>query len=340
MDSPLVTILMPVYNADFFLKRAMDSILEQTYSNIEFLIINDGSTDNSLSIIKSYSDNRIVLIENEKNLGLIYSLNIGLQKARGKYVARMDADDVSYKNRIQKQLVFMENHSDVGILGTFIQKEKKFELYANPKLTSNELKARLIFNNIFNHPTILFRNSFLKEQNISYNAEFKHAEDYNLWLNTIPKTDFAILNESLLYYENHQSQVSEIFNAEQKINVNKSHRQFFTSLNLNFSGAELEIHRRLFYQDYLYNKTFIAELENWLLKISESTSLQSLLTKEALQKTTSVVWFEVCTHFASKKIKTHQRFYKSPLCNTKQLSFKSILLFNLKSIFAFNSLPL
>ena len=147
MDNPLVTILMPVYNAELYLKRAIESILNQTYKNIEFLIINDGSTDNSLAIIKSYSDKRIVLIENDKNSGLIYSLNIGLKKASGKYIARMDADDISYPTRIQKQCAFMENHNEIGILGTFIQKENKFKNYSNPNLTSNELKARLIFNN-------------------------------------------------------------------------------------------------------------------------------------------------------------------------------------------------
>lgn len=334
MDSPLVTILMPVYNAELFLKRAMESILNQTYKNIEFLIIDDGSTDNSMAIIKSYQDERIKLIENTKNQGLIYSLNTGLEMASGKYIARMDADDISHRERIQKQCAYMENHINIGILGTFIQKENKFKLYANPKLNSNELKARILFNNIFNHPTIMFRNSFLKEKNISYNQERKHAEDYNLWMTAIKVTDFAILSEPLLFYENHQNQVSIVFDKEQKASLAKTHQQFFTSLGLSFTSEELEIHRRLFYQDYNFTPTFLEDVEKWLLKISANKELQSIMGVEALQKTTSIVWFEVCTHFATNKINSSKAYYKSRLCNSKNISFRSRFIFNLKKIFA------
>lgn len=330
MDSPLVTILMPVYNAELFLKRAMDSILNQTYKNIEFLIINDGSTDNSLAIIKSYLDTRIVLLENTKNFGLIYSLNIGMEKATGKYIARMDADDISHKDRIQKQCDYMEANTYVGILGTFIQKENKFKLYAQPNLNSNELKTRLIFTNIFNHPTIMFRNSFVKEKKISYNQEFKHAEDYNLWLGIINETEFAILPEYLLFYENHPDQISVAFDKEQKAALSKTHHQFFSSINLNANAEELEIHRRLFYQDYIFTETFLEEVEKWILKIIENKALQKILGIKALTKTAAVVWFEVCTHFATNNVNSTRKYYSSSLCNSNAIALKSRILFNLK----------
>ena len=112
MNEPMVTVLMSVYNGEKFLKEAMDSILTQTFTDFEFLIINDGSTDNSVKIIESYNDSRIRLINNEKNLKLIASLNKGISLARGKYIARMDCDDISSPMRLEKEVDFLENSSD------------------------------------------------------------------------------------------------------------------------------------------------------------------------------------------------------------------------------------
>jgi glycosyltransferase involved in cell wall biosynthesis len=332
MDSPLVTILMPVYNAEKYLNRAIDSILSQSYNNIEFLVINDGSTDNSLNIIRSYKDERIVLVENDKNRGLIYSLNIGIEIAKGKYIARMDADDISFQDRIQKQCNFLEKNITVGILGTLIEGETKFKVYADQKLNSNELKARIIFNNIFNHPTIMFRSSFLKEKNINYNSEYPHAEDYNLWLTALNDTEFAILIEPLLYYENHQDQVSYIYDQEQRTSILKTQQKFLRSINLEFNDDEMEIHRKLFYQNYIYDLNFLIAAEKWLIKIRDNRGFQAIVTKEALEKTTSVMWFELCTDFTSKGIKTTKLFHRSTLCITENISIYYRSVFEFKNL--------
>ncbi|SVC41049.1 uncharacterized protein METZ01_LOCUS293903, partial [marine metagenome] len=110
---PLITVLMPVYNGAKYLNEAIDSILNQTFQNFEFIIIDDGSTDDSVKIIKSYDDNRIRLVENRNNLGQSETLNKGLSLTRGKYIARMDQDDISMPERLKKQFEFMENNSDV-----------------------------------------------------------------------------------------------------------------------------------------------------------------------------------------------------------------------------------
>src|SRR4051812_19112608 len=108
--NPLVSVLMPVYNAEKHLQEAMESILNQSYTHFEFVIINDGSEDRSASIINSYQDKRIKLIVNQENKGLIYSLNYGISQCTGKYIVRMDADDISLKERIYEQVQFMESH--------------------------------------------------------------------------------------------------------------------------------------------------------------------------------------------------------------------------------------
>ena len=119
--NPLVTVLMPVYNGEKYLKEAIESILNQTFKDFEFLIINDGSTDNSVKIIQSFNDLRIRLIHNESNIGLIKTLNKGLKLSNGKYIARMDCDDVSLPKRLSVQINFMEKHPEIGVCGSWVK---------------------------------------------------------------------------------------------------------------------------------------------------------------------------------------------------------------------------
>ena len=136
---PLISVVMSVYNGEKYLKRSIDSILNQTFKDFEFIIINDGSTDKSLEIIKSYDDDRIVLIDQE-NKGLTKSLNIGIKTASGKYIARQDADDVSLPDRLKKQVDFLEVREDVVLLGC-----RAYEVIGEKRILSryfeeNELK--------------------------------------------------------------------------------------------------------------------------------------------------------------------------------------------------------
>ena len=162
MAFPLVTVLMPVYNAAPYLREAIDSILNQTYSDFEFLIINDGSTDETESIINSYNDPRIVYLKNETNIKLISTLNKGIELAKGKYIVRMDGDDISLPTRIELQVQFMENNESVGLGGTFIRSfGGAIEGKVGYSTTHEEIKFKLLFDTHFPHPTAIIRKQIL-----------------------------------------------------------------------------------------------------------------------------------------------------------------------------------
>ena len=201
-----VTVLMAVYNGEKYLREAIDSILRQTFTDFEFLIINDGSTDNSVEIIKSYDDKRIHLVHNEKNIGLAASLNKGLKLAQGDYVARMDCDDISYPLRLEKQVKFMDKHLDIGICGAWMRTfgETKEEVLSYP--TSNEeISATLFYKSAISHPTIIFRKKIFQEFNIYYNPKLIYAQDFDLWNKLRAKVKFANIPEVLYYYRVLQS---------------------------------------------------------------------------------------------------------------------------------------
>lgn len=171
---PLVTVLMSVFNGEKYLREAIDSILTQTFSDFEFLIINDASTDRSREIILSYLDPRIRLIDNEENIGLTRSLNKGIDLAKGKYIARMDADDVSMPERLEKQVRFMEENPDIAVLGSWaygIDGTGRINAEFRTPICEEIIFKDLFFSNPLIHGSVMFDKKFVKNIG-SYNPSF------------------------------------------------------------------------------------------------------------------------------------------------------------------------
>lgn len=210
MNNPLVTVLMPAYNAGLYIAEAIDSILSQTYTNLEFLIINDGSTDNTVTVIESYNDSRIRLVSNDKNRGLIYSLNRGLELAQGKYIARMDADDITTDIRFETQVRFLEAHSDIDILGTaLVYLDTPYEIH-HP-LVHDDIVIGLIDNSTVAHATIMMRRDTVVVKKLIYEEEYKHIEDYRFWLEAVIKgVRFANIDDVFYHYRTHPEQVCSV----------------------------------------------------------------------------------------------------------------------------------
>ncbi|SKB26457.1 glycosyltransferase [Malaciobacter marinus] len=214
MSNPLVSVVMSVYNSEKYLHEAIESILNQTYTNFEFIIINDGSTDSSLSIIEENmkKDERIVLISRE-NKGLPYSLNEGIEKAQGKYIARMDADDISLTSRFEEQVRFMEENAEIGICGTaievFSEKEINSKIYKNPE-NHSEMKVRLLFSVCFAHPSVMIKKEILNKYGLEYNIHYTNAQDYELWSKISEVTTMANISKILLKYRVSENSITTI----------------------------------------------------------------------------------------------------------------------------------
>jgi glycosyltransferase involved in cell wall biosynthesis len=218
-----LTVLMPVYNAEGFLKSAIESILNQTYTDFEFLIINDGSTDNSGKIISSFNDKRIIHLSNEKNLGLIKTLNKGIKLAKGKYIARMDNDDISMPDRLSKQIAFLDRHPEISLVTANIQlideEGNDVGIWQEDIQTKTEkqIKALLPYTNCIAHPSIVIRTDIAKE--FLYDEKQINNEDWDLWMRLASAGyKIAKINESLLKYRLHVNSMT--FQSNQK-NVNK-----------------------------------------------------------------------------------------------------------------------
>lgn len=203
--TPYISVVMSVYNAERYLTQAIESILNQSFTNFEFIIIEDCSTDNSLAIIKEFAekDARIRLIqkaENRRMAGFIENLNIGLNEAKGKYIARMDADDISYPNRFEKQVKFLDENPDIFMVGSsvnFIDEEDKF-IKKHSAIELHEKIAEMMPKNIaMYHPVLMFRN----DSEVRYREKMLYCEDYDLYLRLILEGKrFYNFTEVLLNY--------------------------------------------------------------------------------------------------------------------------------------------
>lgn len=214
---PKVSVVMPAYNAEKYIGEAIDSILNQTFTDFEFIIINDGSTDRTEEIIQSYSDSRIVYLRNEQNRGISDTLNRGLDTANGEYIARMDSDDISLSERLSKQVKYMDKHLEIGVLGVAtiefgegIKKEEKQYCISDPK----DAKAGLFFSTCLAHPTVMIRASVLNKNKLRYESAYDGMEDYLLWWKIAHYTELCVLDEALFKYRIHQKQVTQNVNAE------------------------------------------------------------------------------------------------------------------------------
>lgn len=194
-----VTIGIPLYNAEKFLKTAINSVLNQTHANFELIITDDGSTDQSVKIVKSFNDPRIVLLTDDTNKGISYRLNQQIELAKGKYFFRMDGDDIMFPERLESQIGFMEQNPNVDVVGSsavIIDDENNIIGIRKGLIPSSTEEA--VKSSLFIHPTVCGKSSWFKQY--KYNAAVDGVEDFDLWLRAWEKSNFEILSKPLLFY--------------------------------------------------------------------------------------------------------------------------------------------
>jgi glycosyltransferase involved in cell wall biosynthesis len=219
-DKPIVSVILPVYNSVKYASLSIESVLKQTFSDFELLIINDGSTDESLKIIESFNDQRIKVI-NQNNKGVTASLNIGLSLSHGTYIARIDADDIwSDPNKLAKQIEYLSKNPDCVVLGTWakiIDKDGEEKSQLSYPKTDREIRSEILIKNCFIHPSVIFNKEVCLKAG-SFNENEKYVEDYGLWLRMGQFGKFTNIPEYLMSYRVHRGGVTQQKNFIQSQN--------------------------------------------------------------------------------------------------------------------------
>jgi len=205
--NPKISVIMSVYNGERYLREAIDSVLNQTFPDFEFIIVNDGSTDSSLKIIQSYDDKRIRLIENDKNIGLTKSLNKAIKQSQGEYIARQDADDISLLNRFEEQLRYLEQHPEVALLGTSVYQIDERGRTLGRIIVPAKPGRSLFKENQFNHGSTIFKREAVDRLG-GYNELLRYSQDYELWLRMAKYYEVSNLTQALYKLRFHEGAVS------------------------------------------------------------------------------------------------------------------------------------
>jgi glycosyltransferase involved in cell wall biosynthesis len=231
--NPKVSVILPAFNAAATLHAAVESILRQTYTNIELICIDDGSNDSTLEVLNTFNDDPRLNIISRGNRGLIASLNEGIDASTGKYIARMDADDISLKERIEKQVNFLESHSSVVALGGAIHEfdETGFINVKTNPTHNEELQFHSLHKIPIWHPTAMFRADVVKTFGVRYNAEYPHAEDVKFWFELSKLGELANLEDVLLNYRRSDGQASKKHNKVQRASANKARLELYYELS-------------------------------------------------------------------------------------------------------------
>lgn len=263
MDRPLVSVIIPCYNASKYVEQAVRSVMEQTYQNLEIICCDDCSTDNTLEILEKLAveDSRITIVKNDSNLKIVKTLNKLIGLAQGKYIARMDADDISLPERIEKQVSFLESNPEYGLCGTnawhIDENGKKIGKSYLP-VTHEENKFYLAYYSTFYHPTIMLRSCIYK--NSFYSDDFLYAEDYELWCRLIFEENIKAINllEKLFKYRFFKTQTSNVHQKEQT----EASSKIFDTYNV-VEQRDVLIHKNIF---FIHEKKYITDNELTYIK--------------------------------------------------------------------------
>lgn len=318
MSNPSLSIIMPVYNASQFVSEAIQSALNQTYKDLELIIINDGSSDNSKSIIKSFTDSRIKYFENKKNSGIVFSRNRGLKLANGEYIGMLDADDIAFPEKFEEQIAFLQKNTSFGMVGSwarFIDKEGK-PISGSWKLTASpeRIPSIMFFKNYFLQSAVLYRSSCIR--NYTFKRGFDILEDYLIWLEIIKDYKCWNLQKYLVSYRIHGGGVTKKHSGEKLEKEKKVFRILFQELKLDPTSQELEMHLLIRNDQKISDIKTLKSIEKWLLKILEKNRSLGVYNQKQLEKVVLNRWLKACYKTTDSRFKAMYHLLTSEIFST------------------------
>ena len=298
---------MPVFNGAKYIKEAIQSVLNQTFSDFELIIVNDGSTDESAEIVRSFSDKRIRFFENDTNKGIVFTRNFAVENSLGKYIAIFDCDDIMLPEKLQKQVDFLEQNSDFAMVGSSIEmidKDSNFIKKHIYKLPPKLLKTQLFFDNYFAQSSMLIRKKVFETFN--YNAKFVMVSDYLLWSQIAQNNKVANLKDVLIKYRVHSQSITLKQLENQQIYVKQIFEFQLSLLQIYPTENELENHFLLLKNQKnidLKNKNQTENIKNWTTFLKNQNKKLQIFDNKFFNKYLKKLWKRVISeNYKSKNI--------------------------------------
>jgi glycosyltransferase involved in cell wall biosynthesis len=315
MTTPKVSVVMPVYNGERYIRAAIDSILAQSFKDFELVIINDGSSDGSAQVIESYSDSRIVYVCNTENTGLANVRNKGLNLVRGEYIAWLDCDDISLSRRLEKQVTLLDANPRIGLCGTWVRTidgatEDVWKYPTDPEF----LHARMLFDDPLATSSIMMRASCVREPELCFDLEHPPAEDYELWERISRGWEVTNIPEILTLYRLHAMQTSVVKSQKQKDSVWSIQNSLLSQLGIEATDDEMQLHL-----DIGAGWRFLPDMERviaselWLLKIEKANQVRKIFPEDGLRRVLAERWAIAASAAVRNGLKVWAVYHRSDL---------------------------
>ena len=326
----MITVLMPVHNGEQFLPAAARSILDQTHRDLEFLIVNDGSTDGTPGILAELAaaDPRVRVIGGAARLGFSGALNLGLEQARGALVARMDADDLALPDRLEAQSAFLRAHPEVGLCGGRVETfGLRSSTYYRPPLTPDETLCYALFDNPFYHPTVMVRRDLIVRYALRFDPAFCPSDDYELWSRCVRLFPCANIDRTVLRYRVHAHSMTSSDWAEMDRLAARIAARELAAMGLPTDDDTTRFHRNLGRGQCftIRQREELLRGERWLQTLLTASERSGRYPVETLRRTVAGIWFSACYHAGALGPWTFFRFASSPLRRPRRTSTRDWL---------------
>jgi glycosyltransferase involved in cell wall biosynthesis len=323
---PKISVVMPVYNGGQYLVEAIKSILDQTYSDFELIIVNDGSSDNSEVVVKSFSDKRILYLKNEVNKGLIFTLNKGISLSKGTFIARMDQDDISDVKRFEKQLIEFNNDPQLVICGSFIKtfENNKEEFISHMPVSHAQIISSIFFTCPFAHPSVMMKKETLLKLDAVYREDYPHSEDYDLWSRLVFLGNCKNIPEYLLSYRVHGNQVSTVYETQKYNTVTKIQTNILSRFDIIPSASESAVLLNLFKGISRKDRAYLKETALLINKLYTHFVQKYPQYKDTHAQILVSRWFRVCGN-SGLGISNIKNAFSLSFFRLKYLKFKDVI---------------
>jgi glycosyltransferase involved in cell wall biosynthesis len=308
---PRVSVVLPAFNAQDTIEAAVDSILRQSLTNLELIVVDDGSKDATPELLAGMHDDRLRVLSNPVNLGISHSLNKGLKEARGKFIARMDADDIAHGKRLEAQVAFMESNPKVGLCGSAVRVTDGVTsaIWRHPS-QHEDIRILMMFENPLFHPTVIFRRDVAAGRQGLYEPLWDGAEDYYLWTKLSKEVVFANLQESLVTY---RQPPAAIVDGRRRGLADKLRRQQIMGLGINPATVELALHSSIgrWAIEELHGR--LEEVDEWLCRLVAANDKAKKYDQNLFRKVIGQRYFRVCRALSVIDCSALRHFERSKL---------------------------
>jgi len=329
---PKVSVVLPVYNVAAHIQQTIESLLRQTFTDFELLVLDDCSTDDTVAKVNAISDPRLRLIRNSHNLGRAGTDNAALEHVTGEYLAKMDGDDICHPERLAKQVAFLDQHPAVNVVGSFMQNFGA-DTYLN-RYPADPAAARVLtlFTLPTGNPPMMLRASLFKEQGLRYDAKLRQTEDYDFCARYIRQLTIATIQEPLVQYRVPVRTQKHAILSERESVSDRVREQLLRTWGIPFTARELHVYNTIAMLERPPGDVTLAEAEAWLRKLLAFNEQQPLFEPAALRRGLSERWFEVCYTYPQPRLGALRQFKRSPLAAHYAVAGRQYLKFLVKAL--------